>query len=122
MRRRIQPLYIEGMKTHTVTAGRHFLTKFDSEVLEVGVFTTHETTGHQQGDLFLQFASGRCYFYPNVSTVTFVGLLFAESVGKFFNAEVRHLRNFEVTENAELIGAITDLARANGLLTDKVTA
>ena len=109
------------MKTTTKTAGKHFVTKFSSEVLDIGVFTTHETTGHQQGDLFVRFTSGRTYFYPNVSTVTFVGLLMAESVGKFFNAEIRNLRNFEVTDNTDLTQAVQDLARAEGLILDTVS-
>ncbi|MEK6880098.1 MAG: KTSC domain-containing protein [Nanoarchaeota archaeon] len=50
--------------------------------------------------LAVQFDSGRVYNYSNVPQEVVLNLLFAESIGKYFNANIREKYTFEeVKEN-----------------------
>ena len=103
------PLIVIGMRHHHYTTKPYILTKFESEALESAVFCVHESSDHEQGDLFIRFTSGRTYFYPVVKTSTYVGLMFADSAGQYFNTHIRSLNSHEVTDNEQLVGALIDL-------------
>jgi hypothetical protein len=47
------------------------------------------------GLLWVIFTSGRTYFYDDVDPETFVGLLYAESHGKYFNANIKDQHDYQ---------------------------
>lgn len=85
------------------------ITKFESEALESAVFCAHKGSNHEQGDLFIRFTSGRTYFYPVVKTSTYVGLMFADSAGQYFNTHIRSLESQDMSDNESLVNALLDV-------------
>lgn len=99
------------MRTTTHVTHKYFISKYESEVLESSIFTPHSDTGNDEGDLFIRFVSGKTYFYPQVRSASWLGLILAESAGKFFNANIRHLESHDVTENTDLVDAVAQLTK-----------
>lgn len=99
------------MKTTTHVHSNYFISKHMSEVLESSIFTPHRDSDNNEGDLFVKFVSGKTYFYPRVRTATFIGLILADSVGRYFNANIRHLEGRDVTENTAMVEAVENLKR-----------
>lgn len=92
-----EPYCLVMTNTQTTFHKPYFVSRFDSEVLEFAAFTPNiEDT--DQGDLIIGFRSSRAYYYPMVSAGTYIGLILAESAGKYFNANIRNLPNFEASE------------------------
>lgn len=92
----------------------YFISKYDSEVLASSIFTPHPDRKHDEGDLFIVFQSGKTYFYPQVKSSWWIGLVLAESAGKYFNANLRGLPCHDVTNE--------DVASAASALADLVIA
>lgn len=101
--------YYDRMRTKTSVYHHYFISKYDSEVLESSIFTPHPDSKHDEGDLFVRFVSGKTYFYPKVRTATFIGLILADSAGKYFNANLRNLVSHDVTAEEELVGSLSYL-------------
>ena len=99
------------MRTKTQMIHTYFVSKYDSTVLDSSIFTPIPGSGFEQGDLFIRFVSGKTYFYPQVRTATFIGLILAESAGKNFNANIRDLEAHEVSDHEELCEAISNLTK-----------
>ena len=101
--------YYDRMRTKTSVYHHYFISKYDSEVLESSIFTPHPDSKHDEGDLFIRFVSGKTYFYPKVRTATFIGLILADSAGKYFNANLRSLESHNVSTEDELVGSLSRL-------------
>ncbi len=94
-RRQMNHPYSVGMtKTQTTVYPPYIVSQFNSSVLESAVFSPSKINT-EQGDLIINFKSGRTYLYPVVSAGNFIGLIMAESAGKYFNANIRHLNSVE---------------------------
>ena len=86
--------YLIMTNTKTTFHKPYFVTRFDSEVLEFAIFTP-SPRNTDEGDLVIGFRSGRCYVYSEVSAGNYIGLIMADSAGKYFNANVRNLPSHE---------------------------
>jgi hypothetical protein len=104
---------VSGMTTTTTIQSPYIINKHDSSVLDLSVYTSLDYLGDgtDKGDLFVRFTSGRTYFYPVVPAGVVLGLMLAKSAGQYFNAKIRDLHNWEVTDNTSLCDAITDLVK-----------
>jgi hypothetical protein len=98
------------MTTTTTIQAPYIINKHDSEVLDFSVYTSLDIFD-DKGDLFVRFTSGRTYYYPIVPAGVVLGLMLAKSAGQYFNAKIRDLRNWEVTDNTDLCDALTDLVK-----------
>jgi len=109
------------MRTETRAYHKYFVTKYDSEVLASSIFTPRpeptnpgDKCGHDEGDLFLVFKSGKTYYYPQVKSSWWIGLVLAESAGRYFNANIRNLPCHDVTgeDVSGTASALADLVMA----------
>ena len=56
--------------------------------------------GHHEDKCFIQFKNGSAYFYQDVAPEVIQGALEAESIGKFYNAEIsRKHTSVKLTES-----------------------
>lgn len=97
------------MTTTTTIQSPYIINRHDSEVLELSVYTSLDIFDGEKGDLFVRFKSGRTYYYPIVPASVVLGLMLAKSAGQFFNAKIRNLNNWEVSDNTSLCDAIANL-------------
>lgn len=97
------------MTTTTTIQSPYIINRHDSEVLDISVYTSLDIFDGEKGDLFVRFKSGRTYFYPVVPAGAVLGLMLAKSAGQYFNAKIRNLHNWEVTDNTSLCDALMGL-------------
>jgi hypothetical protein len=98
------------MKTIITTNNNHLVCKHESKAISLSVFTPHTDSEYETGDLFVYFTNGKTYFYPTVRVSTWMGLSQSESVGRYFNDNIRDLTFQNVSDDEGLVNALKEMS------------
>lgn len=71
--------------------------QFEPEWTEVESSNIHSVRYDEANqDLYVRFQSGSTYKYAKVDSVVYSGLIYADSVGKFLNSQIKPFHAYEL--------------------------
>jgi hypothetical protein len=79
--------------TFTIAEGERIVTLLDNGTIGLGLhdsFIAHMTYHADYSDLWVTFTNGSQYEYKSVPVAVFHGLMVADSIGSFYNKNIRN--------------------------------